>query len=74
MTKNQIKFLIPMIVLIISIVVGFTLLAMVYHGNNVLEDIIIIIVIAFLVILVKLTQKMTKSLGDLDKDNTKQKG
>jgi heme/copper-type cytochrome/quinol oxidase subunit 2 len=63
-----------MIVLIISIVVGFTLLAMVYHGNNVLEDIIIIIVIAFLVILVKLTQKMTKSLGDLDKDNTKQKG
>lgn len=73
MTKRQIKFVIPMIVLILSIVVGFTLLAMVYHGNNVLESIMIIIVIAILVILIKLTQKMTQCLGDYDEDSTENK-
>jgi heme/copper-type cytochrome/quinol oxidase subunit 2 len=74
MTKKQIKFVIPMVVLILSIVVGFTLLAMVYHGNNALESVMIIVVIVVLVILVKLTQKMTKSLNDLEKDEAEKNG
>lgn len=66
MTKKQLKFVLPMILLIISIVVGFTLLAMVYHGKNILESIMIIVVVAVVITLVKLTKKMTKMLGDLD--------
>jgi chromate transport protein ChrA len=73
MTKRQLKFILPMILLIVSIIVGFTLLAMVYHGNNTLESIMIIVVIVFIVMLVKLTQKMAKTLGEIDKKNTEDK-
>lgn len=73
MTKRQLKFILPMILLIVSIIVGFTLLAMVYHGNNTLESIMIIVVIAFIVMLVKLTQKMAKTLGEIDKKTEEDK-
>lgn len=66
MTKRQIKFLIPMIILILGLVVGFTLLAMVYRGNNILESLIIVIVVTIVVFLVKITKKMTVFLGTLD--------
>lgn len=66
MNKRQIKILIPMIILIISIIIGFTLLAMVYHGNNFIESVVIIIVILILVALVKVTKSLVKGFGNLD--------
>ncbi len=66
MNKNQIKILIPMIILIISIVIGFSLLAMVYHGNNVIESVVIVVVILILVALVKITKSLVKGFSTLD--------
>ncbi|MBK5201572.1 MAG: hypothetical protein JJE21_08595 [Spirochaetaceae bacterium] len=69
MKKSQVKILIPMIILIISIIIGFTLLAMVYQGNNFIESAVIIIVILILVALVKVTKSLVNGFGTLDDEN-----
>ncbi len=69
MNKQQKKILIPMVILIASIIIGFTLLAMVYHGNNTVESAVIIAVIAIIFALVKMTKSLVKAFGDEEKES-----
>lgn len=66
MNKRQVKILVPMIVLILSIVIGFSLLAMVYHGNNIIESFVIIFVILILIALIRITKSLVKAFEDSD--------
>lgn len=58
-----------MVILIASIIIGFTLLAMVYHGNNTVESAVIIAVIAIIFALVKMTKSLVKAFGDEEKES-----
>lgn len=66
MNKRQVKILVPMIILIMSIIIGFSLLAMVYQGNNIIESIVIIFVILILIALIKITKSLVKAFEDSD--------
>jgi len=67
--KQQKKILIPMVILIASIIIGFTLLAMVYHGNSTVESAVIIAVIAIIFALVKMTKSIVKAFGNEENES-----
>jgi membrane protein YdbS with pleckstrin-like domain len=67
--KQQKKILIPMVILIASIIIGFTLLAMVYHGNSTVESAVIIAVIVIIFALVKMTKSLVKAFGNEENES-----
>lgn len=67
MIKKSTKFISSMVVLIISIIIGFILLSMVYRGSVFVEAFVILFVLIILFALIKITIKLAKSLIEIEK-------
>jgi len=52
MDKKNIKLLLSLIVLVLSIIIGFALLSFVYNGNPLYEAIVAIIVLFIVIVLI----------------------
>ncbi|MGD1815860.1 MAG: hypothetical protein ACPKNR_02400 [Pleomorphochaeta sp.] len=64
MKKIEKKILVSLFFLIISIVIGFTLLAIVYDGNVYLEALVAVIVIFMLIVLSVLFKNFFENFRD----------
>lgn len=61
MNKIQKKIIASLVILIISIVVGFSLLSIIYNGNPLLEAIVAIVVIFVIIVLIVILKNFINS-------------
>ena len=61
MNKIQKKIIASLVILIISIVVGFSLLSVIYNGNILLESIVAIVVIFVIIVLIVILKNFIKT-------------
>lgn len=71
MTKQGIKILISIIILICSIITGFIALALVYRGSVIKELIVFFIVVIILIGLIKKLKPLLKNLENNSSDSPK---
>ncbi|MGD1821825.1 MAG: hypothetical protein ACPKM0_03560 [Pleomorphochaeta sp.] len=61
MKKHERKIIISLIVLVISIIIGFALLSIVYNGNVLYEAIVALVVIFVLIVLLVIIKNFYKN-------------
>jgi len=61
MNKIQKKIIASLVILIISIIVGFSLLSVIYNGNPLLETIVAVVVIFVIIVLIIILKNFINS-------------